>query len=119
MKWIPILFVIVMTQTGCAVSRLKVNNWNPDNYSRANDFYECLRKSQQLESNAYVTANEHRASGSARTGAVTNKEILVACMNAKGYQLRKITGGELALSLATLPLSVPLTVLGGDVNDFY
>lgn len=72
-----------------------------------------------MESRAGFTANQYGAAGSARAGAVTNKNIMEACMNAKGYQLRSITGTELVVSLITIPISIPFALIGADVGDFY
>lgn len=119
MKGLTFLVVVAMLLTGCGVSRMKVANWNPNDYSRASTFYECLQQAQQVESRADFGANQYGAAGRARTGAITNKEILVACMNAKGYQRRAITTGELVISIITLPLSFCFALLGADVGDFY
>jgi predicted Fe-S protein YdhL (DUF1289 family) len=86
------LFVLsAILLTGCGVSRMNVNNWQPNDYQRSSVFYECLQQAQQVESRAGFYADKNAAAGGARTGAVTNKEILVACLNAKGYNLRSIT----------------------------
>lgn len=119
MKELTFFVVVAMLLTGCGVSRTKAINWNPDDYSRAGTFYECLQQAQQVESRADFGANQYGASGSARTGAITNKEILVACMNSKGYKLRAITNSELVISLITLPISIPFALLGTPVGDFY
>jgi hypothetical protein len=118
MKRIIVFALVIMLLTGCGVSRTRVNNWNPNDYPRASTFYECLQQAQQVESRAGFGANQYGAAGSARTGAITNKEILVACMNAKGYQLRKITGVEIVISLITLPLSIPFVLIGGDFDIY-
>lgn len=94
MKRIIIFALSAMLLSGCGVSKMKVHNWKPDDNSRATTFYECLQQAQQVESRAGFAANQYGAAGSARTGAVTNKDILVACMNAKGYQLRNMTVTE-------------------------
>ena len=114
------LFVLsAILLTGCGVSRMNVNNWQPNDYQRSSVFYECLQQAQQVESRAGFYADKNAAAGGARTGAVTNKEILVACLNAKGYNLRSITNTELVISLVTLPLSITFAILGADVGDFY
>jgi ABC-type spermidine/putrescine transport system permease subunit II len=118
MKAITFLIIPLMLLTGCSVSRTKVKNWNPNDYSRASTFYDCLLQAQQVESRADFGANRYCAAGSARTGAKTNYDILVACMNANGYQLRPITGGELIFTLITLPISIPFLFVGVG-PDFY
>ena len=119
MKGITFLALMTMLLTGCGVSKIKAKNWNPNDYSRASTFYDCLQQAQQIESRAGFGANQYCAAGSARTGAITNKKILVACMNANGYQLRAITGGEFVFSLITLPISIPFALLRVDVGEFY
>ncbi len=40
-------------------------------------------------------------------------------MNAKGYQLRPITTGELVFSVVTLPIAIPFAIIGAEPEDFY
>jgi len=119
MKKIIFLVVMALLLSGCGVSRMKVSNWNPNDSSRASTFYECLQQAQQVEAKAGFAANQYGAVGSARAGAMTNKQILEACMNAKEYHLRGITGGELVFSIITLPLAIPFAIIGAEPQDFY
>lgn len=119
MKRLVFLVLMAMLVTGCGVSRMKVQNWNPGNDLRGSTFYECLQQAQQVESTAGFVANQNGATGGARTGAKTNQDMLVACMNAKGYQLRRMTGGEVVSTIITSPLAVTFTILGADVDNFY
>jgi hypothetical protein len=119
MKVVAFIGMVAILLSGCGISRVRVQNYNPNDYARQSAFYECLQQAQQIESTAGFAANQNFAAGSARTGAITNKPLLVACMESKGYQLRSMTGFEVGFTLVTLPLSIPFAILGADVNDFY
>ena len=105
---------IIMSLTGCGVSRANQKNWTPDYSNKNTHFYNCLRESQGFQSSANISGNY----GSAQSGQKTNKEMLSSCMISKGYQLRKTTKNENIITIITLPLSIPLILLGGD-RDFY
>ena len=119
MKRIIFFLVVATLVIGCGVSRKKVNNWNPNNPDRSSAFYECLQQAQQGEYRAAFGANQYGAGGGAHAGAKTNIELLTACMNAKGYECRKMRGGEVAFTLITIPLAIPFAILGADVANFY
>jgi len=71
-----------------------------------------------------------RASGSAysdqnggmasyHAGEQTDRAMLESCMNAKGYSLRNITGGEIAISIVTSPIYAASFLLLKTPVDFY
>jgi hypothetical protein len=119
MKVFSLIVALTMLLTACGVSRFKSSNWNPNRGSRDVDYYECLQEAQQSVSRAFISAGRTSAVGGARSGAETNTQLLVSCMEAKGYRMRDMTGGEVAVTFITLPLSIPFAILGANVQDFY
>jgi hypothetical protein len=119
MKVITFLMIVAILLTGCGVATTKAVNWHPYDSSRDYAHYECLRESQQVESRASFGAGTQWAAGSARTSVEFNKTLLNSCMQARGYQLRPMTGTELIITLITSPLAISFAILGVDVSEFY
>lgn len=78
---------------GCAQNIWYKPGASSDAYGQ--DRLACLQQSQQIESKSGTSASINSAYGayesSSRTGAVTNTAMFNACMNGKGWVLRKST----------------------------
>ena len=120
MKRISFFILAAILLSGCGVSRMKAVNWNPYNDERGSIHYQCLQEAQQSESRAAFAVNQYGGSGGAYSGAKTNKDLLDACMHAKGYELRPLTNTELVITLVTLPITIPTAIiLLEDWSEFY
>ena len=122
MKNVIIVLTLVMTLTGCDVSRVKDSNYNPVTRGvsrdvRSADFYDCYKQaSGQQSSNVKGTqVNVYHGDSSKQK---LNKKMLKICMEAKGYRLRGRTNNEGIVTILTLPLGMAVGLLSGE-NDFY
>ncbi len=118
MKKAILLVMVAMMISGCAVSRDRARNWRPDDSSKEGTFYGCLQDSQQEGSRGGFTANRNYASGGYSTEVTANKDLLEACMRAKGYYMRSMTGVEIFLTVITIPIMLPLVLATGN-NEIY
>jgi hypothetical protein len=123
MKNVIIVLTLVMTLTGCGVSRIKSNNYHPlgrnvSSSERSAEFYDCYKQaSGQQSSNVKGTqVNVYHGDNSNQE---TDGDMLRMCMGSKGYGLRGSTNGEVVMNVITLPLSVSLCFLGECPRDFW
>jgi hypothetical protein len=93
--------------SGC-VSVTDPNNYRPQSGTLSQDFYQC--ETGSTATGASATWNQY--GGSANVGARTNSELLLRCMEAREYRLRKATTGEWVAGIAFLPVTIPLTAIG-------
>ena len=106
-----ILVISVAALSGCAVSMVKPENWVPARAAVKQDLHACYMESQTPT----YFANRNHASG----GVGTKWSILDSCMQSKNYTLRPMTGGELAFTMITLPISTFAAVSTNDRVNFY
>jgi hypothetical protein len=107
-------FASLLAAQGCLLgpSAFQVNDYRPQTSETPQAYYQCLQGAQQPHAGAQFAAGGGSAYGSASSGIVSNRGLLCACMAADGYALRSITGGEVAVDMAFLPVTIPLALLG-------
>ena len=119
MKRIFIFLVVASLVTGCGVSKMKVQNWNPNDSPRGSSFYECLQQAQQGEFNAAFGANQYGAGGGAHAGAKTNTGAFDGLHERKRVSMSENDRWRSCLYSYNASLSVPFALLGVPVYDFY
>lgn len=69
--------------SACASKPMKIEFFHPDGPSQKMnlDRYQCLQEAQQREQHTRL----YEGSGRSTSIVITNNELLVACMKAKGY----------------------------------
>jgi hypothetical protein len=80
----PIVFVFMVGLIlSCAANKVwtKPTSFTQEEFAR--DKYECLQQSQQQSGSAFV----NQSFGFADSGSVTNQNLFITCMNAKGWSL--------------------------------
>jgi len=100
------VLLAMVTLTGC-VSVTSPGNYRPQSETVAQDYYAC--DSASTATGASVVWNAYGGSGN--VGARTDPELLLRCMEARNYRLRKATTGEWVVAIIFLPVSIPLSVL--------
>ena len=94
--------------TGC-VSVTTPANYRPQSETLTQDYYDCDRASTGTVS--AVSWNKYGGAGV--SGSQTTPHLLVECMQARGYQVRKATEGEVIAYLVTAPIWLPLEIMVG------
>ncbi len=110
--------------TGCGVSAFKAQNWNPTDHTDLNTelyrskYLEICRHQAQLSD---VSSNDaaYKEPGNGDRYANFNRSLLTACMEAKGYKLRELTGTEVFFDTVTAPIEFPMMILGQNIDDIY
>lgn len=92
--------------SGC-VSVTDPNNYRPQSGALSQDFYQC--ETGATGTGASVSWNQYGGSGN--VGARTDSELLLRCMEAREYRLRKASTGEWVAGIAFLPITIPLSAL--------
>jgi hypothetical protein len=108
MKSYRIVAVAVAAMLSGCVSVTDPNNYRPRSGTLSQDFYQC--ETGSTGTGASATWNQY--GGSANVGPRTDSELLLRCMEAREYRLRKPTTGEWVAGITLLPVTIPLTVLG-------
>lgn len=96
----------IVASTGC-VSVQDPTNYRPQTESISKDFYGCSQENNQPV--AGVAWSQY--GGSAGAGMKVNSDMLLRCMEAHDYRLRKATTGEWVAAIIFLPLTLPVTLL--------
>ncbi|MGB8684433.1 MAG: hypothetical protein WCD12_16220 [Candidatus Binatus sp.] len=91
---------------GC-VSVTDPNNYRPQTETLSQDYYAC--DSGSTGTAASTRWNQY--GGSSYVGPHINSDLLLRCMEAHNYRLRRATTGEWVVGVAFLPLTVPLVIL--------
>jgi hypothetical protein len=117
-----IFILFSMMLTGCGVSAFKAQNWNT---SDINDIYRsknleiCRHQALQTSPKASYDENKNIFIENPNKYANFNKTLLTACMEAKGYNLREITGEEILLDVIAVPFELPLMMVGKNLDDTF
>jgi hypothetical protein len=108
MKPYKIIAITVATTllAGC-VSVTDPNNYRPQTETLSQDYYAC--DSGSTGTAASTRWNQY--GGSSYVGPHINSDLLLRCMEAHNYRLRKATTGEWVAGVAFLPLTVSLVIL--------
>jgi hypothetical protein len=91
---------------GC-VSVADPGNYRPQTASLSQDYYAC--DSASTGTGASIRWNQYGGSGN--VGPRINSDMLLRCMEAHNYRLRRATTGEWVAGIAFLPLTIPLAVM--------
>lgn len=122
MKLLTFSLVFSILLTGCGVSAFKPKNWIT---SDSNDTYRskslelCRHQAQKEELKRSFNSNESIIIRSTNRYDNYNKQILISCMEEKGYVLRDLTGAELLLNTVTAPIVLPILISGRNFDDTY
>ncbi len=90
----------VITAAGC-VSVKDPNNYRPRRETISQDYYDCAQQANTPV--AGIAWNQYGGYGG--VSAKVNSEMLLRCMEARNYRLRRATGGEWAAGLLLLPIN--------------
>lgn len=104
-----VLFGLFAVNLMSCVSVEDPNNYRPQTQTISQDFYACSQASDQ----PVAAAAWGQAGGVAGAGMKVNSEMLLRCMEAHDYRLRKATSGEWWAGVLLLPVTAPLVVLSG------
>jgi hypothetical protein len=92
--------------TGC-VSVADPANYRPQTESLSQDYYAC----DSTSTGTVAGTRWNQYGGSSYVGPHINSDMLLRCMEAHNYRLRRATTGEWVAGIAFLPLTLSLVVL--------
>jgi len=99
---------LAVSVSGC-VSVTQPNSYRPLSSGLSQDFYACSQSSN--EPRAAVAWGSKSGSGSA--GMRVDPNMLLRCMEARNYRLRKPTTSEIVMGTIFFPIWIPWVVLYG------
>lgn len=121
MKWFVVTLSVIWL-TGCGVSSFKAQNWNTsvtDDIYRSKNLEICRHQAQYVEPKTSFDENKNIFVESQNKYANFNKTLLTACMEAKGYNLRDMTGEEMFIDAIAIPFELPLMMVGKNLDDTF
>jgi len=121
MKWF-IVTISIMLLTGCGVSSFKAQNWNTSvtyDIYRSKNLEICRHQAQYVEPKTSLDENKNIVPENRNKYSNFNKALLTACMEAKGYNLREMTGEEMFIDAIAIPFELPLMMVGRNLDDTF
>ena len=118
--FVVILSIILLT--GCGVSSFKAQNWNTSvtgDIYRSKNLEICRHQAQYAEPKISFDENNNIIGESKNKYANYNKSLLTTCMEAKGYNLRDMTGEEIFIDAIAIPFELPLIMVGKNLDDIF
>jgi hypothetical protein len=125
-KWYQLIIGLSVFCAGCGVSSFKAQNWQlnePNNLSsqlyRNANLDICLQQAHEIELKQNPEEDQSKYGVRIDHHANINKPYLQACMETRGYKLRDLTSTEVFLNTISVPIALPMKLVGKDFDDIY
>jgi hypothetical protein len=113
LRGMSLVALFTATLTDC-VYITAPSNYRPQSASLSQDFYTCSQAANQPEAGIVWGSG----SGYGAAGNRVSPNMLLRCMEARNYRLRKANGAEYAVGILFSPVWVPWVLLFGGGNQF-